>query len=219
MIHDDEQVLRDLENDWLNVYISGDQATYDRIVADDFTGTDESAINRGKEQERALLPASPIPGGLALNEDVQIRLYGETAVITGRIVTKAKIADQEVPGFTTRFTDTWLKRQGRWQVVARHYSRVPVERAEVQLDTEVTDAYTGEYEFAPDFAFRIFKEGERLFGQSPDQPMFELRPESETVFFLNEPPALFLFLRNETGRVAQMLTIQDGRVATAKKLG
>jgi hypothetical protein len=45
----------------------------------------------------------------------------------------------------------------------------------------------------------------------------ELHPESEIVFFLKEPPALFLFIRNEKGRVAQMLTIQDGRAAAAKK--
>jgi ketosteroid isomerase-like protein len=218
MVSNDEVELRKLENDWLSVYISGDKTTYDRVVADDFTGTDESAIKRGKEQDRELLPAAPIPGGLALNEDMQVRLYGETAVITGRIVTKAKVGDQEVPGFVTRFTDTWLKSQGRWQVVARHYSRVPIERKAISLDTKIYDAYAGEYELAPGFAFHIFRDGESLFGQAPDQPKFELHPESESVFFLKEPPALFLFLRNETGQVAQMLTIQDGRVASAKKI-
>jgi hypothetical protein len=109
MAGNDEHELRKLENEWLSVYISGDKATYDRVVADNFTGTDESAVKRSKEQDRALLPAAPAPGGIALNEDVQVRLYGETAVITGRIVTKLKVGDQEVPGFTTRFTDTWLK--------------------------------------------------------------------------------------------------------------
>jgi hypothetical protein len=44
MTSNDEQELRKLENDWLSVYISGDKATYDRVVADDFTGTDESAV-------------------------------------------------------------------------------------------------------------------------------------------------------------------------------
>jgi ketosteroid isomerase-like protein len=218
MAGNDEQELRKLENDWLSVYISGDKATYDRVVADDFTGTDESAIKRSKEQDRALLPATPTPGGLALNEDVQVRLYGETAVITGRIVTKAKIGDQEITGFATRFTDTWLKRQGRWQVVARHYSRVPVERKAIKLDAKIYDAYAGDYELAPGFAFKVFKEGESLFGQAPSQPKLELHPESEIVFFLKEPPALFLFIRNEKGQVAQMLTIQDGRVTGAKKI-
>jgi len=157
MTSDDEQELRKLENDWLSVYISGDKATYDRVVADDFTGTDESAVKRGKEQDRALLPAAPVPGAIALNEDTQVRLYGETAIITGRIVTKAKVGDQEIPGFATSFTDTWLKRQGRWQVVARHYSRVPIERKATKLDAKIYDSYVGEYELAPGLAFRVFE--------------------------------------------------------------
>ncbi len=218
MTSDDEQELRKLENDWLSVYISGDKATYDRVVADDFTGTDESAVKRSKEQDRALLPAAPAPGGILLNEDMQVRLYGETAVITGRIVAKAKVGDQEFPSFVSRFTDTWLKRQGRWQVVARHYSRVPLERKAIKLDAKIYDAYVGEYELAPGLALGVFKEGESLFVQVTGQPKIELHPESEIVFFLKDPPALYLFIRNEKGQVAQMLIIQDGRVTAAKKV-
>jgi len=188
------------------------------IVMVDQRGTDESAVKRGKEQDRALLPAAPATGGVALNEDMQVRLYGETAVVTGRIVTKFKVGDQEIPGFTTRFTDTWLKRQGRWRVVARHYSRVPVERKAVKLDANIYDAYVGEYELAPGLALGVFKEGEGLFGQAAGQPKFELHPESEIIFFLKELPELFLFIRNDKGQVAQMLTIRDGRVTAAKKI-
>src|SRR5262245_48767184 len=118
----------------------------------------------------------------------------------------------------SRFTDTWLKRQGHWQAVARHYSRVPVERKAIKLDAKIYDAYAGEYELAPGLALGVFKEGESLFGQAAGQPKFELHPESEVIFFLKEPPALFLFIRNDKGQVAQMLYIQDGRVTAAKKI-
>jgi hypothetical protein len=74
------------------------------------------------------------------------------------------------------------------------------------------------YELAPGLALGVFKEGESLFGQTAGQPKFELHPESEVVFFLKEPPALFLFIRNDKGQVAQMLYIQDGRVTAAKKI-
>jgi ketosteroid isomerase-like protein len=129
MSNNDETQLRQLENEWLGAYFNGDKAAYDRIVADDATLTDESAVSRSKAQDRSLLPPAPIPGATAVNEDVQVRLYGETAVVTGRIVTTA--------GFTSRFTDTWLKRQGHWQVVARHYSRVPIERKAIKLDAKI----------------------------------------------------------------------------------
>jgi hypothetical protein len=44
MTSDDEHDLRKLENDWLSVYVSGDKATYDRVVADDFTGTGDCLL-------------------------------------------------------------------------------------------------------------------------------------------------------------------------------
>jgi Domain of unknown function (DUF4440) len=207
-----------LEDEWLSCYISGDKAKYDHIVAEDFTGTDESAIFRNKAQDRAVLPSAPVPGGIAVNEDVQVRLYKETAIVTGRIVTKAKVGDQEIVGFKTRFTDTWVKRQGSWQVVARHYSRIPVERTAVKIDAKISDEYVGEYELAPGIAFAVLKETGKLFGQSPGQTKLELHPESEIVFFTKEIPALFLFIRNDKGQISQMLIIQDGRVTAAKKV-
>jgi hypothetical protein len=93
-----------------------------------------------------------------------------------------------------------------------------MERKAIKLDTKIYDAYIGEYELAPGIALGVFKDGESLFGQAPGQPKFELHPELEVVFFLKEPPALFLFIRNDKGQVAQMLTIQDGRVTAAKKI-
>ena len=50
------------------------------------------------------------------------------------------------------------------------------------------------------------------------QPKMELHPESEIVFFLKERSALFIFIRNDKGQVAEMPTIQDGRVTAAKKI-
>ncbi len=55
----DEQALRRLEDEWLGSYLRGDKATFDRIVADDFTGTDESAKFRNKAQEREVIQAPP----------------------------------------------------------------------------------------------------------------------------------------------------------------
>ncbi len=60
--------------------------SFDRIVAEDFTGTDGSAKVRNKAQARELIqvPPSSIKASLT-NEDVQFRIYGDTAVVTGRI--------------------------------------------------------------------------------------------------------------------------------------
>ncbi len=216
----DVEELKRLEDEWLNSYLRGDKATFDRVVADDFTGTDESAVLRNKAQERELVqapPPSPIKVSLT-NEEVQVRLHGDTAIVTGRIVQKAERPGQDSFGFQSRFTDTFLKRQGRWQVVARHYSRLPPERTAIKLDPKIYDAYVGEYEIAPNIVFHVTKEGDKLTSQVTGQPKAEMLPESESGFFVQGIPAQFIFIRDEKGQVARMIVLQDGRTISMRRV-
>ena len=216
----DEQELKRMEDEWLNTYLRGDKTTFDRIVADDFTGTDESAVLRNKSQERELVQAPPsaaIKVSLT-NEDVQVRLYGDTAIVTGRIVQKAERPGQESFGFQSRFTDAFVKRRGHWQVVARHYSRIPQGRTAVKVDPNIFDDYVGEYEIAPGVVFQVSKEGDRLMSQTTGQPKAELFPESEIGFFINGIPAQFIFIRDEKGEIARVIVLQDGRTISMKRI-
>jgi len=54
-------------------------------------------------------------------DDVQVRVYGNTAVETGRSTMDGQDKGQTVPR-DTRFTRVWVKQEGRWQLVANHYS-------------------------------------------------------------------------------------------------
>lgn len=217
--NNDERELRRLEDEWLGSYLRGDRATFDRIVTDDFTGTDESARVRNKAEERELIqpPPASIKSSLT-NEDVRVRIYGDAAIVTGRIVVKTQLPDQPEIGFQSRFTDTFLKRQGRWQVAARHYSRLPPERTTVKLDPKVYDDYVGQYELAPNFVLTVTKEGDKLMSQATGQPKFELLPESEIAFFIKGISALLIFMRGQSGDVNRMITVQDGRIISAKRI-
>ncbi len=216
----DELELKRLEDEWLSTYLRGDKSTFDRIVADDFTGTDESAVLRNKAQERELVQAPPT-GSIKVsltNEDVQVRIYGDTAIVTGRIVQKAERAGQDSFGFQSRFTDTFLKRQGRWQVVARHYSRLPQQRTAIKVDPKIYDAYVGEYEIAPGIVFQVSKEGDKLMSQTTGQAKAELFSESEIGFFVKGIPAQFMFVRDDKGQVARVVVLQDGRTISMKRI-
>ena len=218
-VNKDEQALKQLENEWLGSYLRGDKATFDRIVADDFTSTDESAKFRNKAQEREVIQAPPSTIKASLtNEDVQIRIYGDSAIVTGRIVSRTQLSGQPEISFQSRFTDTLLRRRGRWEVVARHYSRLPPERTVVKLDPNIYDAYVGQYELAPGFILNVAREGDKLTTQGTGQPKFELLPESEIGFFIKNFSALFIFMRDGKGDVNQLITIQDGRIISAKRI-
>jgi len=218
-VNKDEQALRRLEDEWLGSYLRGDKATWDRIVADDFTSTDESARFRNKAQEREVIQAPPSTIKASLtNEDLQIRIYGDSAIVTGRIVSRAQLGSQPEISFQSRFTDTLLKRRGKWQVFARHYSRLPPERTAVKLDPKIYDAYVGQYELAPGFVLSVAREGNTLMTQATGQPKVELLAESEIGFFIKDISAVFVFMRDEKGEVNQLITIQDGRIIAAKRI-
>jgi ketosteroid isomerase-like protein len=55
--------------------------------------------------------------------EMKVRLYGETAVITGQSTIRAKVKGEEVAG-EYRFTDIWVKQSDRWLAVASQVTRI-----------------------------------------------------------------------------------------------
>jgi len=53
---------------------------------------------------------------------VHARVYGDTVILTGRVVTEYQRDGQTMSKEQQRYTDTYVKRNGRWQVVASHLS-------------------------------------------------------------------------------------------------
>jgi len=124
-----EQELMQLERDWSAAYLKHDTVTIDRILADDYIGTDGRGIVtfRVEEIEEA---KPPKPGDSApfivLDEsvtDMKVRIYGNVAVVIGRVVEKVKTKKEEGE-IQYRRTTVWVKRQGRWQCVSFHGSRI-----------------------------------------------------------------------------------------------
>jgi ketosteroid isomerase-like protein len=58
-----------------------------------------------------------------VSDEWKVRVYGDVAVVMGRYTYKMQLAGKEVT-VQERFTDTWVKRAGRWQCVAGHNSTV-----------------------------------------------------------------------------------------------
>jgi hypothetical protein len=112
---DREQILQ-LERDWTQSFVTMDVAANERIVADDFLGTEPDGKRIKKADLIAEVKAGEALASNLLNEDdVTIRLYGQTAVVNGSESWKRK-----PDGKTGRFiwTDIFVKRNGNWQVVA-----------------------------------------------------------------------------------------------------
>jgi uncharacterized protein (TIGR02246 family) len=121
-----EAEVRKLERAWLDAYEQYDVEAMQRIVADDFTITFPDGSIQTKPQIIASLkrPRQPAQAPMRFfTEEVQSRAYGETVILIGRVITEYQ-RDGKPAKEQSRYTDTYVKRNGRWQVVASHLSNV-----------------------------------------------------------------------------------------------
>ena len=123
-----EPEVRKLERAWLDAYEQHDERAMDAIVADDFAITFPNGSMQSKAQIMVMLKRPPATGGPVMKfhtEDVKARTYGDTVILTGRVITEYQRDGQTTSKEEQRYTDTYVKRNGRWQVVASHLSNAP----------------------------------------------------------------------------------------------
>ena len=124
--------VRALEREWLDAYEKHDAEAMKRIVADDFTIYFGDGSMQTKADILAMLArGAGKPGPAFTTEDVRARVYGDTVILTGRVITEMQRADGTKSRSASRYTDTYVRRGGKWQVVASHLGaeKAPAEAA------------------------------------------------------------------------------------------
>jgi uncharacterized protein (TIGR02246 family) len=122
---DAAQAVQKMERAWLDAYERHDVKAMDAIVAEDFTITFPNGSMQTKAQIIASLKNAGQPGRPTSKfhtEDVRARVYGDTVILVGRVVTEYQRDGQTLSKEQQRYTDTYVRRDGRWQVVASHLS-------------------------------------------------------------------------------------------------
>ncbi len=123
----DGKAVSRLVQEWLDALVKGDFEALDRIIGDDYIITNSDGSVLGKQQD-----LEPLKTGLKFDsatvEDLKVRVYGDTAVATGLTTFKGNFNGR---AFTScgRFTDVWVKRNGRWQAVASQETILPRQAA------------------------------------------------------------------------------------------
>ena len=112
--------LLDLENAWAEVDVTKDRSIFDKIIAPEFVETS----SRGTV-DRARWLAERQYGNVksARNAETKVNVISnDLAIVTGVDETVKHEGGREIR-HRDRFTDTWLRRGGRWQCVAAHVTR------------------------------------------------------------------------------------------------
>src|SRR5215813_575374 len=102
-----------------------DYRYFDRVEGDDFIFTDSSGNVSDKKQDMAGEKDCRKTEGSYDVDETEVRIYGQTVVVTGRVTTTVKNKAGETVVRRSRFTDVFVWRDGRWQLVAGHSSRIP----------------------------------------------------------------------------------------------
>lgn len=122
-VQSDQDVLVDLERRWNAAFYRRDAAFIATVLADDFVATYDDGSRGDKSKELALASAFAEQVESAVPDEFTVKEYGDTAVVrfTLRLVGLRQGQRAET---LLRYTDVWVIRDGRWQCVSSHSTRV-----------------------------------------------------------------------------------------------
>jgi hypothetical protein len=113
-----EAYMRKAEEDWAALALKKDPALIERILADDYVGVNSDNVVRDKAKMIALESGEDNSAKFASTklDYVHYRHFGDTVIAQGGESLKWREAGK--PDLSLIWTDVWMWRDGKWQVVA-----------------------------------------------------------------------------------------------------
>ena len=109
--------LQRLEKVWNDAHLRGDTAALNDLWADELIVTVPRMQVMNKTQSLAIWRTGRMKFHRYETSDTAFRIFGEAAVVTGRLVRERTFGDKNVHE-DWRFTKVYVHRQGKWQVVS-----------------------------------------------------------------------------------------------------
>ena len=184
---------------------SGDRRPWEKYFADDTMFFDEKGRNMDKKA--LLADQSPMPPGYSGTIRIvrpQSRIFEDTAILSYDLDETEIIFGQNLRARYHQ-TDTWMRRNGEWQIVAGQVLRYYEDPAPGKRDLKRDADYVGTYELAPGTILVMSTEGENLVSQRTGKPKEVLVPEAADLFFRRGVEGRRLFRRDDRGTVDALI--------------
>jgi ketosteroid isomerase-like protein len=196
----------------------GDQTPWKKYYADDCVYFDE----KGRSMEKAALVAdvSPLPAGYSGSIKVtnaKSHIEGDVAILSYDQDETETIFGQSM---TARYheTDTWMRRNGQWQIVAGQVLRYYEDPAAGTIDASRLPKYAGTYELAAGNTLTISTNGKLLYRQRGERPKDVLLPEATDIFFRKGVEGRILFRFGADGKVDALIDRRNNEDVVWKKI-
>jgi hypothetical protein len=212
--------LKQATQELLDAIAPGDKAVWQRYLAEGSIYADEEG--RVLTKDELLKELNPLPKGYVGSikiGDMKVLVQNNVVVLSHRDREELELYNQKIVTYF-HMTNTWAKqRDGHWQLVATQVMAVPNERKPVAIDPKSLDAYVGQYELAPEVAYVITREGDKLFGQRTGRAKEELLPLCGDIFYRRGVwRGEKVFERDAQGKVVRMLDRRENNDLVWKKV-
>jgi ketosteroid isomerase-like protein len=117
-----EEELLKVEKEFAKTIVSNDLEGLGRLVTDDWIIIDPNGEMVDRARFFEVIKSGALTHDMMESEDLRVRVYGDSAVVTAVTRTKGKFMGQE---FSTqeRATDVFVKHDGQWRCVLTHLTR------------------------------------------------------------------------------------------------
>jgi len=105
-----------LEKSWAECFLTGNPDLAKQFIADDFVGISSKGVQYTKAEALKKITESKGVFSSFVAKDITVRVYGNTVVAQGTDAWQP--ADKSKSGGSSRWTDTWIRIGGKWQIVA-----------------------------------------------------------------------------------------------------
>lgn len=118
----DQETLLNLEKEFEEAVVSNDAAAVGRLLTDDWiiVGPDGRFIDKSRFLE--VIKSGALSHEKMESEDLRVRIYDNTAIVTALTASKGKFMGQEFASLE-RATDIFVKQNDRWQCVFTQLTR------------------------------------------------------------------------------------------------
>jgi uncharacterized protein (TIGR02246 family) len=118
----DERALYQLERDWAEANAKKDAAVLDRILANEFQANYAGFFVGNKKQFLADLKSGKTKIESMINSEMRALVFGDTAIVHGLATVKSSTMGKSTSS-QGRYTDVFVKREGRWQCVTGYAAK------------------------------------------------------------------------------------------------
>jgi uncharacterized protein (TIGR02246 family) len=119
---EDEQALLQIERDWAEASVKKDAAVLDRVLASEFQANYVDLVGN-KKQFLSALKSNTFKYESMVNSEMKAVVFGDRAIVNGLSTEKSSMAGKDTSG-QYRWTDVFVKREGRWQCVTGYGAKV-----------------------------------------------------------------------------------------------